>query len=237
MNNLPKIDYPILNIKLPSTKKSLTFRPFLVKEEKILLMAKESKNDADIFTAIKQIVQNCCLEKKFDVDVIPIFDLEYLFIKLRAFSIDSVIKISYRDGEDQSVYDFEVDLNEVEVEFPKKNENTIKINEDTGLIMKYPPASLYSDEEFLSLQKDHLFELIVRCVDKIYAGEEVYEAKNFSREQLSEFLENLNIKVFEKVHEFLLNSPKLNHVVSYKNKLGNDRKIVFSSLNDFFTWR
>src|SRR5574343_282713 len=100
MTSLPKIDYPILNIKVPSTKKEHMFRPFLVKEEKILLMAKESRNNADIFTAIKQVVQNCCLDEKFKIDALPIFDLEYLFIKLRAFSIDNVIKINYRDEEE-----------------------------------------------------------------------------------------------------------------------------------------
>lgn len=237
MSFLPKIDYPILNIKVPSTKKEFMFRPFLVKEEKILLMAKESRNDADIFVAIKQIVQNCCLDKKFDANNLAIFDLEYLFLKLRSFSIDSTIKIAYRDGEDQKIYDFEINLEEIQVIFPKKINNTIKINENVGIVMKYPSASLYSDEEFLKLDKDQLFELIVRCIDKIYDGEQVYEAKNFSKKDISEFLENLNIKVFEKVHEFLMNIPKIEHKINYKNSLGNEKEISFNSLNDFFSWR
>jgi len=237
MSSLPKIDYPILNIKIPSTKKELKFRPFLVKEEKILLMAKESNNDADIFVAIKQIVQNCCLDKKFDVNSVPIFDLEYLFLKLRSFSVDSTVKISYRDSEDSKVYDFEVNLEEIEVIFPKKINNTVKINENVGIIMKFPSASLYSDEEFLKLEKDQLFELIIRCIDKVYDGENVYEAKDFSKKDLSEFIENLNIKVFEKVHDFLLNIPKIEYKIKYKNSLGNDKEITFNSLNDFFSWR
>lgn len=237
MTSLPKIDYPILNIKIPSLKKEFMFRPFLVKEEKLLLMAKESKNDADIFTVVKQIVQNCCLDKNFDVDSIAIFDLEYIFLKLRSFSVDSVIKISLKDNEDKNVYDFDVDLEEIKVVFPKKVENIVKINETAGLILKYPPASLYSDEEFLKLEKDHLFELILRCIEKIYDGDEVYESKDYSKKELSEFLENLNVKVFEKIHQFLLNTPKIHHVIEYKNELGNDRKIELNSLNDFFTWR
>lgn len=237
MTTLPKIDYPILNIKIPSTKKEFMFRPFLVKEEKILLMAKESANDADIFVAIKQIVQNCCLDKKFDVDNLPIFDLEYIFLKLRSFSIDSIIKIAYRDSEDQKIYDFEINLEEIKVVFPKKVNNTIKINENVGIVMKYPSASLYSDEEFLKLEKDQLFELIIRCVDKIYDGEEVFETRDFSKKDISEFLENLNIKVFEKVHDFLMNVPKISHTIKYKNSLGTEKEISFNSLNDFFSWR
>lgn len=237
MSSLPKIDYPILNIKMPSSNKQYTFRPFLVKEEKILLMAKESKNDADILTAVKQIVQNCSLDKKFDIDSLAIFELEYLFLKLRAFSIDSIINIAYKDNEDDKIYEFEIDLEKIEVIFPKKVENTIKINENVGLIMKYPSASLYSDVDFLQLQKDHLFELIIRCIDKIYEGESVYEAKDYSKKDLSDFLENLNVKVFEQVHNFLLNTPKINYTIKYKNSIGNDREISFNSLSDFFTWR
>lgn len=213
------------------------FRPFLVKEEKLLFMAKESNNDADIFIAIKQIVNNCCLDKKFDVDSLALFDLEYLFIKLRSFSVDSIAKISVKDREDDKVYEFDVDLESVEVSFPEKVDNVIKINEDSGIIMRYPPASLYSDQEFLSLQKDQLFELIIRCIDKVYDGEEVYESKEFKKEELTEFIENLNVKIFEKVYNFLSSTPKLKHTIEYKNSLGNDRKVEMNSLNDFFSWR
>lgn len=237
MSSLPKIDYPILNIKVPSLKKEFMFRPFLVKEEKLLFMAKESANNFDILVAIKQVVQNCCLDKKFNIDSIAIFDLEYIFLKLRAFSIDSIVKLSMRDNEDKNVYEFEVDLDKIEIVYPKNINNTIKINEKSGLVLKHPPASLYSDEDFLKMEKDQLFELIIRCIDKIYDGEEVYEAKEFQKNEISEFVENLNVKVFEKVHEFLLNTPKISYTIDYKNSLGNDRKVEFNSLNDFFTWR
>lgn len=237
MSSLPKIDYPILNIKVPSLKKEFMFRPFLVKEEKLLFMAKESNNDSDIFTAIKQIVQNCCLDKKFDIDSIAIFDLEYIFLKLRAFSVDSIAKITIKDNEDSNVYEFDVEIDKIEVKFPKKIENIVKINENAGLVLKYPSASLYSDKEFLKLEKDHLFELILRCVDKVYDGDEVFESKDFSREELSEFIENLSVKVFEKIHKYLMSTPKIHYVIDYKNNLGNDRKVELTSLNDFFSWR
>ena len=234
---LPKISYPTYTIKVPSTKKNVKFRPFLVKEEKLLLMAKESENNADILQSIKQIVNNCCLDENFDNEKLTIFDLEYIFIKLRAFSVDNIVKVSYKDEEDGQNYDFEVDLNAVEVEFPEKNENNIKITDTFGILMKYPSASLYEDKDFLNLEKDYLFELIIRCIDKIYEGDNVFEAKNYTMKELGDFLENLDSKTFVSVQEFLMNSPKLLHVMKYKNSLGNEKEIRLSSLNDFFTFR
>lgn len=237
MNELPKIDSPIYNINVPSLKTNFRFRPFLVKEEKLLLMAKESDNPADILAAIKQIINNCSVDKKFNVNKLAIFDLEYVFLKLRALSVDNKVKVAYKDNEDNKTYDFEIDLNDIEVKIPQKIDNVVKINDTTGIIMKYPSASLYDDKDFLEIEKDYLFQLIVRCVDKIYQNEEVYEAKDFKHSQLEEFLENLSIKVFEKIQEFLMEAPKIEYVIKYKNSLDNDRQIVLSSLNDFFTWR
>ena len=237
MSNLPKIDYPIYSITIPSTNSTFKFRPFLVKEEKILLMSKESDNPADILGAIKQIITNCAIDKNFDSNKLALFDLEYVFLKLRAFSVDNVVKVAYKDAEDEKVYDFEIDLNEIRVVFPENSDNNIKITENSGIIMKYPPATLYDDKEFLNLDKDYMFELIIRCIDKIYYEDEVYESKNYKKEELSEFLESLSMKVFEQIQKFLLSVPKLEHKLNYKNSLGKDKEIVLSSLNDFFTWR
>ena len=235
--SLPKIDYPLHTIKVPSLNKNFKFRPFLVKEEKILLMAKESENEADILSAIKQIVNNCSIDTGFDVNKIAVFDLEYIFLKLRAVSVDNIVKLSYKDYEDGEDYSFSIDLNEVKIVNPDKIDYNIKITEKSGIVMRYPAAALYDDEEFLKLDKDYMFELIIRCIDKIYYEDNIYESKNYKKEELAEFLENLNIKIFENIQNFLINSPKIQHKIDYKNKLGNDRQIVLSSLNDFFTWR
>lgn len=235
--SLPKIDYPIYTIKVPSSKKDFKFRPFLVKEEKLLLMAKENENPTEILSALKQIVNNCSIDTKFDIDKIALFDLEYLFLKLRAVSIDNNIQVSYKDNEDDKVYNFDINLDEIEVQFPKKMENNIKITNKSGIVMKYPSATLYDDEEFLGLQKDQLFELILRCVESIYVEDEVYPAKDYKKEDLIEFLENLDIKAFEKIQSFLSNTPKIYKKIEYKNSFGNDRSIELSSLGDFFTWR
>jgi hypothetical protein len=237
MSSLPKIDYPIYTIEVPSTKTSFRFRPFLVKEEKLLLMAKESENSTDILSSIKQIITNCSIDDKFDIDKYAIFDLEYIFLKLRSFSVDNIVKVGYKDFEDEKIYDFQIDLNEVNVTFPEKIDNNIKITDNSGIVMRFPPATLYSDKEFLSIEKDYMFELIIKCIDKIYYEDEVYEAKNYKKEEINEFLENLNMKVFESIQKFLLNVPKIEYKIKYKNSLGNDREIILSSLNDFFTWR
>jgi hypothetical protein len=156
---------------------------------------------------------------------------------LRAVSVDNLIKVAYKDNEDEKIYEFEIDLNKIEVIFPEKTENIIKINEKMGVVMKHPSAALYEDKEFLSLDRDYLFELIIRCIDKIYDGEDIYETKNYTKKDIEEFLEGLNTKVFEKIQEFLVNTPKIQYKINYKNAFGNDREIILSSLNDFFTWR
>ena len=237
MSSLPKISYPINDVKIPSLNKSFKFRPFLVKEEKLLLMAKESQTPSDILQAIKQVVNNCSIDIKFDADRLAIFDLEYIFLRLRAMSVDNVVKVTYKDYEDEKNYDFDIDLNKVEVDFPKEFDNKVVVTDKSGIILKYPSASLYDDKEFINSEKDYMFELIVRCVDKIYENENVFEAKDYSLKEIREFLENLDVKTFDKIREFLLNLPKLKYVIEYKNSLGNDRKIELNSLNDFFTLR
>jgi len=235
--SLPKIDYPIYNLKVPSLKKDFKFRPFLVKEEKLLLMAKENENPIEILSTIKQIVNNCSLDKSFDVNKIALFDLEYLFLKLRAVSVENTITVTYKDNEDGKTYEFEINLDEVNVVFPEKIQNNIKITEKSGMIMKYPSASLYDDESFLSMQKEQLFALIVRCIDSIYFEDEMYNASDYKVKELEEFLEGLDIKTFEKVQSFLISLPKLEKKLEYTNSLGNKREIVLNTLSDFFTWR
>jgi len=237
MSNLPKIEYPVHKIKIPSLKKDFPFRPFLVKEEKLLLMAKESQNAADILSAIKQIVNNCCLDQKFEVNKLAIFDLEYIFLRLRAISVNNKINVSYKDNEDNKIYEFDIDLDKVKIVQPEKMENDIKITNNSGIIMKYPSATLYDDEEFLNATKEHMFELIIRCIDSIYYEDQVYQGSDYKKQDLEEFLDNLNIKVFEKIQKFLLSVPKLEYKIQYKNSLNHDREIMLNSLNDFFMFR
>lgn len=234
---LPKIEHPINTIKVPSLNKSFKFRPFLVKEEKLLLMAKESKKPYDILIAIKQVVNNCCLDEELNIDKITLFDLEYIFLKLRSNSVDNIITVSYRDKEDKQLYNFEIDLNDIEIEIPDNVSNVVKISETSGMLLRYPPATLYDDEDFLSLEEDHLFEMIIRCIDKIYEDEEVFEADDIEKQELSEYLDQLGLKEFQQIKQFLVKTPSIRKELSYVNKNNRNRKIVLRSLNDFFTWR
>ena len=232
---LPKINHPTFHIKIPSTGKKCLFRQFLVREEKILLMAKASEDPADVFRAVKQVVNNCAVDDSFDVDKLAMFDLEYLFLKLRALSVSNVINVTYRDNEDEKTYDFSINLDEVEVKFPEGVEKVIKINETTGVVMKYPVANLLDDREFLQSGEDSFYELIVRCIDKIYNGEDVYDSSTVDKDELETFLDDLDIKVFEKIQNFMASVPKLYHKIEYKNSNGNDRVIELNTLTDFFT--
>lgn len=234
---LPKLNHPIHNIEVPSLKKKKNFRPFLVKEEKILLMAKESDDSNDILVAVKQIVNNCSLDPNFNIDDLALFDLEYIFLQLRAVSVDDVLTVSYRDNQDEKKYDFDIKLKDIKIDIPKETKNIIKITDDIGMIMKYPSTKLYEDKEFLNEKDEQIFKLIVRCVDKIYKGDEIYDLRDYSSSEIEDFLENLSVKVFEQVQTFFENCPKLHHTIKYKNSLGNERTIELNSLNDFFTWR
>jgi hypothetical protein len=221
---------------IPSSKKKIKIRPMLVKEEKLLLMAKESGENGDILNAIKQVVNNCVIDSDIDIDKFPIFDLEYLFIKIRSISVSNITKVSYRDNEDDKIYDFEVDLDKIQIVFPESIEKRIMISDDTGIVLKYPDASLYSDNIFINNSETEVFEMMaLNCIEKIFSGDEMYSPKDYTKEELMEFLENMDINSFNKFREFTNNLPKMEYVIKYDNALGNERKIVLSSLNDFFT--
>jgi hypothetical protein len=235
---LPKVNYALSELEIPSTKKIVKVRPMLGKEEKILLQAKESTNDEDVMLAIKQVVNNCIIDDGFDIDKLSIFDLEFLFIKLRALSVNNIIKLSYVDNEDQQTYDFEVDLNTIKVKWPEKINKTIVINDQINVRMKYPDAKLYSNKEFLNAQgREVLDRLLQNCVDKVYEGTTSYDFATASPEEIQTFMESLPIIGIEKMREFLLNLPTVYHEISYKNKQDHERKVIMQTLNDFFTLR
>jgi hypothetical protein len=235
---LPKIDYPIATVEIPIVNKVYQFRPMLVKEEKILLMAKQSEKESDIIQSIKQIVNNCCVDPNFDIDSLPLFALEYLFLKLRSFSIGNEVSVSYRDYEDNKVYDFSVNLESVIIKVFKEVSNRIEISKTAGLVLKYPTASIYADAEFIdSLGEQSYYKLVAKCVESVYDAENVYESKDFKDSELTEFIESLDIKTFDKIREFMNNIPTLYHEINYKNEINNERKVVMKSLSDFFTLR
>ena len=231
---LPKINHPVYEFNIPSTGKKESFRPFLVKEEKLLLIAKASEDQADIFRAMVQVINNCSVNPKFAVEKLTVFDLEYLFLQLRAVSVSNISKVSYRDNEDGEIYDFEIDLKSIQVKFPENVNKKIQITDDVGIVMRYPPAAIFNDENYFKSGDNAYYELVVRCIDKIYSGEDVYNIADYSAKEIEEFLDDCGISTFEKIQEFMMNTPSLYHELNYTNKMGNPRTIKMTSLSDFF---
>ncbi len=233
---LPKITTPVFDVTIPSSKKKIKVRPMLVKEEKILLIARESGDQGDILNAIKQVVNNCIMDDDFDINKLCIFDLEFLFIRLRAISINNITRVAYKDNEDEKIYQFDINLDEVKVIFPENIDKKIVINDETGVTLKYPDTTLYTDTFFLNKSETELFEhLIINCIETVFDGDKVYYARDFNKEELIEFIENLDVNTFNKFREFTSNLPKVEYVIKYKNDFGNERKNVLNALNDFFS--
>ncbi len=239
---LPKISIPTYFINIPSLNKKVLFRAMLVKEEKLLLMAKESDEEDDILLAIKQVVNNCLMDNSIDIDKLAIFDIEYVFLNIRSFSVGSKIKVSYKDNDDNVVRDFEIDINDIKVKFPEfhdfKKPYTIKLNNEMYITLKYPPSTLYSEKIFKNLTENEALDLLmINCLDKIYDGDKVTDFSVHSKEEILEFINSLDISTFEKIKDFILNTPKLEYCIEYVNNNGKERKIVLNSLSDFFMLR
>jgi hypothetical protein len=234
---LPKIKHPIYEFTVPSNKKKVSFRPFLVREEKILLVAKASEDPADSLRAVKQVVNNCAIDESFDIDKLPLFDLEYLFLQLRAVSVSNMVTVSYRDNEDMKVYDFTIDLKEIKVKFPDNVDPVIKVTDTMGIVMKWPSASVLDDREYFRAGEDAYYELILRSMDKIYDGDELYMPSDYSLKELEEFLDDCGVTTLERIQAFLSQTPRLYHKLTYINETGKERVIELTSLTDFFTLR
>jgi len=236
---LPKLTFPIFEVNVPSTSKTVKIRPMLAREEKILLMAKEGQDDNEILGAVKQVVHNCIVADKSIVDPpLTVFDLQYLFIKIQARSVNNIVKLSYRDNEDDKVRQFDVDLDKVEVKFPEKDESVIPISDTVSLKLKYPSENLYSDASFLKLTGEKIVEeLLARSIHEINDGATTLDPKLQSQKELRGWLDELPVAAYTKIKAFFDNTPKLNYTITYTNDKGNQRNITLSSLNDFFTLR
>jgi hypothetical protein len=230
---LPKINTPVFTIKIPSTGKELKFRPFLVKEEKILLIAQKG-DSIDEISALVQIINNCCLDD-IDIDNLTTFDVEYIFLKLRSRSVNNIVNLKYRDNEDDKIYEFDVNLDEIEMQYDPSNDTKIVINDEIGMIMKFPNVKIAQNISGVEDENDLINNILIHTIDVIYDKENVYPIKDASEQELVEFLENLDTKTFKKIEDFFLSMPKLYHELHYKNSLGNDRVIKLSSIQDFFT--
>ena len=234
---LPRIDKPLFDLEVPSQDRTVKSRPFVVREEKILLTAQQSGQEKDIILAIKQVLQNCVQEDKFDVDTLTTFDLEFMFLKLRARSVNNIIEVSYRDNEDEKVYDLTIDLDEVEMlKRGDPKANNIKVDDKIGIIMKYPTVTILDNAPENATTAELVDYLVTSCVDSIYDEDSVYPAKDVTEKELHEFLDSLDVESFNKIREFFDSLPTMYHKIEYTNSLGNKREIELTTLSDFFMW-
>ena len=234
---LPKLTTPTYELEVPSTDEKISYRPFLVKEEKILLMAMESGKNEDIVNAVKQIVSECTFNK-LKVGTMPMFDVEYLFLNIRAKSIGEVSKLKLLCPDDKETYaDVEVNLEKVQVQVGDNHTNKIELTDDMGMIMTYPTIDSFSQSGLQSINASNMTDIIGSCILQIYenSGEKVYEAKDQTQKELKEFVEQMNTKQFQKVQKFFDTMPKLKHNVKVKNpKTKKTSEVTLQGLNDFF---
>ena len=235
---LPKIDQPLFDIIIPSTKKKVRYRPFTVKEEKILLIAQESKDQNQILLAIKQIITNCV--EKVDVDKLAIFDLEYLILNIRAKSVNNEIDFGFMDPDSEERIDVSIDVNDIEVQFDPDHESKIELNEQYYIMMRYPTLKEVTDlseSEDGANETEKMFNTMISCIDTLIdqTTDEVYKLEEFTSEEVTDFVDGFTSTVVEKLQKFFTTMPKLSHSINYKDKEGKDKVFVVEGMDSFFT--
>lgn len=235
---LPKIVVPIYNLTLPSNGKEIKYRPFLVKEEKILLLAVESQDVKQISNAVKQIITNCVETKGIKVEQLPSFDIEYLFLNIRGKSVGEELELRIfcpDDGETE--VKIKIDINDIQVVKNPDHVNKIQLDDNIFLEFKYPSLDQFIKNNFNpeNINIDESFELIIDCIDRLHA-DKVYEHNDYTRKDWLDFLEHLNTAKFSEVQTFFETMPKLSHTIEVTNpKTKVKSKVVLEGLGDFFT--
>ena len=234
---LPKLTTPTYELEIPSTDEKIKFRPFLVKEEKILMMAMESKKSADIVQAVKEIVEECTFNK-INISDMPMFDIEYIFLQIRSKSVGEVSKIRVLCPDDGKTYaNLDLDLNEVKVQVGDDHTNKIELNNGMGIIMKYPTIDSFRESGIQDINASNMLEVIGGCILQIYEeeGKKVYDPKDQTKKELTDFIEQLTTEQFKHIQKFFDTMPKLKHEITVKNpKTKKENKITLTGLNDFF---
>ncbi len=236
---LPKISTPTYELELPSTEESVKFRPFLVKEEKLLVLALESEDIKQITTAIKTVLKNCIQTKNIKVESLPTFDIEFLFLNIRGKSVGEEIEVNLLCPDDEVTQVSEkINIDDIKVKKFDDHSNKIKLDENLMMEMKYPSLDQFIKSNFDFSSKNNVeqsFDLIASCVDKIYSQEEVWAASDFSKKEILEFLEDMNSNQFKDIEKFFETMPKLYHEVVVTNPKTNvENTIVLEGLSSFF---
>ena len=236
---LPKIATPTYELELPSTEETIKFRPFLVKEEKLLVLALESEDTKQITTAIKTVIKNCVLTRGIKVEQLPTFDIEYLFLNIRGKSVGEEIEVNIICPDDEETQvSVKIDLESIKVQKNDKHKKQIKVDDSIMMEMRYPSLDQFIKNNFDFNEEsamDQSFELIGSCIDKIFTEEEVWATGDFTKKEMNEFLEQMNSSQFKEIEKFFDTMPKLSHTVKVKNPQTKvESEVVLEGLASFF---
>ena len=236
---LPKIATPLYELELPSTGETIQYRPFLVKEEKVLVIALESEDTKQITTAIKTVIKNCIRTKGVKVEDLPTFDIEYLFLNIRGKSVGEELEVNVTCPDDgKTQVPVTINLDDIQVQKNEEHTNQVKVDDSIMMEMKYPSLDQFIKNNFDfedGNAMDQSFELIASCIDKIYTEEEVWAAADCSKKEIIEFLEQMNSSQFKEIEKFFETMPKLSHTIKVKNpKTKKENEVVIEGLASFF---
>ena len=237
---LPKINTPTFELVLPSTGKKIKYRPFLVREEKILIMAMESNNTNQITDAIVQIMNDCIITRGIKVEKLSTFDIEYLFLNVRAKSVGETVEVNVTCPDDgETSVQMEIDIDSIKVQKNKGHRNTIKLDKDLSMKLRYPSLDQFVESNFEVTGQsnvDQSLKMITSCIDIIYNEEESWSAADSTQKELEEFIEQLNTKQFKQIENFFSTMPKLSHTIIVKNpKTEVESEVVLEGLAAFFS--
>ncbi len=234
---LPTIVTPSYELTLPSNGKKIKYRPFLVKEEKILILAIESNSMKDISRAIKDVLKNCILTKGVKIDELPTFDIEYLFLNIRSRSVGESIDLVITCPDDnETKVNTQIYIDEIKVKKNKDHNPDIKLDDTYTMRLKYPSLDQFIDDNFnFDLDRDNSFDIISSCIDMVFSDEEAWEAKDCTKKELIEFVERLNSSQFKEVENFFDTMPQLSHEIEVENpKTKVKSKVTLEGLASFF---
>jgi len=236
---LPKIATPTYQLELPSTGETVKYRPFLVKEEKLLVIALESEDIKQITTAIKTVIKNCIETKGIKVESLPTFDIEYLFLNIRGKSVGEEIEVNIICPDDgETTVPIKLNVDDIKVQKNEEHDNKIKLDAHLMMEMKYPSLEQFIKNNFdLSNNNamEQSFELVASCVDKIYSEDEVWAAADVTKKELMEFLDQMNSSQFKQIEKFFETMPKLSHTVKITNPNTQvESEVVLEGLSSFF---
>lgn len=231
---LPVIDLPIYETTLPSSGEKVKFRAFTVKEEKIMLIAKESQEPEQIVLSIKQVIGNCLIDK--NIDDLAVFDLEYILLMIRSKSVSNVVDFIITDPDTGEEVKLKLNIDDVKIIRDEKHTDKIKLNDDYTMFMKYPNYDLYMSTVKNMIEKDPMvyYDIMISCIDKVVSTDEVYKFSDFSKEEIDQFIENLEGDVIDRIQLFFETMPKLRHEIPYTNSNKDNKVFVVEGTESFF---